>query len=101
MVAENLYNSQPINLPLLEGTLFRIRINFPEKIVSGTYIAEIYSFDDGELRGIQSIPIAVDKVGLEALIYDTAHNNPALYGFLAILIAVLMGWLAGNLFRKV
>lgn len=101
MELEKLYNKDEIRLPLLEGTLFRIRIKFPEKIVNGTYTAEIYSFDDGELRGIQSIPINVDKVGLEALIYKTAHENPALYGLLAVLIAGSMGWLAGNLFKKV
>lgn len=98
---DKLLTPEVVELPLLEGTLFRIRINFPEKIVSGIYTAEIYSFDDGELRGIQAIPINVKKVGLEAFIYEIAHEQPALYGLLAIIIAIGMGWLAGNIFKKV
>lgn len=96
-----LLNPETINLPLLEGTLFRIRVPFPEKIVSGTYTAEIYSFNDGELRGMQSIPITVDKVGFEAFVHHAAHKYPALYGIAAILVAISLGWTAASLFRKV
>lgn len=98
---DELLNSEVLTLPLLEGTLFRIRIAFPEKIVSGTYTAEIYSFNDGELRGVQSIPVQVDKVGLEAFIYEAAHESPALYGIAAIILAIAMGWIAATVFRKV
>lgn len=98
---QDLLNSEVLTLPLLEGTLFRIRVAFPEKIVSGIYTAEIYSFNDGELRGVQSIPVKVKKVGVEAFIYKAAHKHPALYGISAILIAMLMGWVAASLFRKV
>jgi len=98
---ENLFNFTVLNLPLLEGTLFRIRTKFPEKTVPGVYTAEIYSFNDGQLQGIQSIPINVDKVGAEAFIYNTAHESPAVYALIAIIIAIAMGWLAGTLFRKV
>ena len=99
--ADGLLNSEVLTLPLLEGTLFRIRINFPEKIVSGIYTAEIYSFNDGELRGVQSIPITVKKTGLEAFIFKAAHQTPALYGLAAIILAIIMGWVAASLFRKV
>jgi uncharacterized protein (TIGR02186 family) len=98
---QDLLNSEVLTLPLLEGTLFRIRIAFPEKIIPGTYTAEIYSFNDGELRAVQSIPVQVEKVGLEAFIYESAHEQPALYGLAAILLAVIMGWVAATLFRKV
>lgn len=98
---DGLLNSETITLPLLEGTLFRIRIPFPEKIVQGVYAAEIYSFNDGEMRGMQTIPIIVKKVGSEAFIYESAQNSPALYGIVAILLAIAMGWVAASLFRKV
>lgn len=101
MEEENLFDFEVQNLPLLEGILFRIRINFPEKIVRGVYTAEVYSFYDGELQGIQSVPINVDKVGLEALIYETAHDMPAIYGILAIIVAVSAGWAAASLFKRV
>jgi len=45
--------------------------------------------------------LRVAKAGLGAEIYQFAHRNSALYGIIAILIALLAGWLAGVVFRKV
>ena len=97
---DDLLDFEVINLPFLEGTLFRIYAYFPEKVLPGTYTAEIYSFNEGQLIGMQSIPIKVEKVGIEASIYNFAHERPSLYGIFAILIAGGMGWLAARLFMK-
>jgi hypothetical protein len=69
--------------------------------MAGVYNAEIYSFNEGQLIGMQSIPINVEKVGVEATIYNFAHEHPALYGLFAVLMALGMGWVAGSLFNKV
>lgn len=98
---DNLLSFDVINLPFLEGTLFRFRINFPEKVLPGIYTAEIYSFNEGNLVGMQSIPVVVEKVGLEATIHNFAHNYPAWYGLFAIFFAAAIGWAAGSLFKKV
>lgn len=100
MERDDMFNVEVINLPFLEGTLFRIRINFPAKIGEGIYTAEIYSFDDSQLLGVQSIPIEAKKAGLEAFIYDSAHEYPAVYGLAAIFVAISAGLLAGRLFKK-
>ncbi len=101
MQGNDLFDFEVLNLPLLEGTLFRLRIDFPAKIPEGVYTAEIYSFNEGQLQGMQSIPISAKKVGVEAFIYNAAHEYPAVYGLLAVVLAVAMGWVAGRLFRKV
>lgn len=98
---DELIDFEVLNLPFLEGTLFRIRVNFPEKVLPGIYSAEIYSFNEGRLAGMQSIPIKIEKVGIEATVHNFANDRPALYGIFAIFIAGLMGWAAGSLFRKV
>ena len=98
---DELIDFSVFQLPFLEGTLFRIRVNFPEKVLPGIYSAEIYSFNEGRLLGMQSIPIKVEKVGIEATVHNFANERPALYGLFAIFIAAFMGWLAGSLFRKV
>ena len=97
---DDLIDFQVFNLPFLEGTLFRIRVNFPEKVLPGVYNAEIYSFNEGRLVGMQSIPITVQKVGIEATVHNFANDHPALYGLFAIFIAAFMGWLAGTIFKK-
>ena len=98
---DKLFDFDIINLPFLEGTLFRIRVRFPAKITEGNYTAEIYSFNEGQLQGMQSIPINVKKVGLEAFVYNAAHHHPAVYGLLCIVMAIGTGLLAGRIFKKV
>jgi len=90
-----------VELPFLEGTLFRARLDFPDKIPEGVYTAEIYSFNEGVLQAMQSIPIKVEKVGVEAFIHKASVNYPAIYGLCAIFLALVSGWFAGRIFRKV
>jgi len=101
METDNLLDFDVINLPFLEGTLFRFRINFPEKVLPGTYTAEIYAFNEGNLVGMQSIPVIVEKAGIEATIHNFAIDYPAWYGLFAIFFAAAIGWAAGSLFKKV
>jgi hypothetical protein len=42
----------------------------------------------------------VSKTGIGAEVYDFAHRRSAVYGLLAVLIAVSAGWAAGTVFRK-
>lgn len=80
-------------------TLFKTVIEFSDNIPAGNYTAEIYLISDGEVVGMQSTPISVVKSGLDAFIYNYAHNSPALYGLSAILLAISAGWFAGKLFE--
>jgi hypothetical protein len=48
----------------------------------------------------QTTPLFVSKVGVEAEIFDFAHNRSALYGVIAILVALVAGWLGHVVFRK-
>lgn len=80
--------------------LFRTIIRFPETIPRGVYTANIYLFADGRLTSVQTTPIEVKKTGLDAFIYDAAYNYPALYGIVAIFIALLAGFLANIVLRR-
>jgi hypothetical protein len=50
--------------------------------------------------GAQTTPMFVNKVGVGADIYEFAHDRAAIYGLLAVLVAVLAGWAAGAVFRR-
>jgi hypothetical protein len=56
---------------------------------------------DGEVISAQSTPLYVSKIGVLAEIFGFAHNYAALYGILAIVLAVLAGLGANAAFRKV
>ncbi len=97
--AKQLYNTKTENISFMGETLFKTAIEFSDNIPPGNYTAEIYLISDGEVVGMQSTPISVVKSGLDAFIYNYAHNSPVLYGLSAILLAICAGWFAGRLFE--
>ena len=84
----------------MEKTLFKTTIDFPDTIPPGDYTAEIYLLNNGRITSTQKLPIHVVKTGLDAWIYNSAHQYPVLYGIGAIAMAVGIGWLAGRAFTK-
>lgn len=96
-----LYQPKIKSVNFTGDTLFRTVINFPDNIPKGVYSAEIYLFSDGQLVGMQVTPLDVYKTGFDAFIYDLAHKHSLLYGIMAIALALLSGWIAGLVFRKV
>ena len=96
-----LYVDNPIKIKLIEGQLFKANIKFPANVSTGKYTAEIYSFKNGLLLDVINKPIIVEKIGIGADVFRLAHSHSALYGIIAILIAVASGWIAAAIFRKV
>jgi uncharacterized protein (TIGR02186 family) len=96
-----LFVINPMNVKLIDDQLFKTNIYFPANMSTGNYIAEVFSFKNGELVEKTNKPILVEKVGIGAEVFNLAHNQSALYGIIAILIAVGSGWIAAVVFRKV
>jgi uncharacterized protein (TIGR02186 family) len=84
----------------LGENLFRTLVEFPANVPTGTYQIEVYLLRDGRVVSAQTTPLIVGKIGLEADVYDFAHNYSALYGLIAIAIALVAGWLAHIAFRR-
>ena len=80
---------------VLGGRLFRTEIFFPANVPTGIYNLEAFLVRNGEMISAQKTPLYVAKSGIEAEIFNLAHNFPEIYGILAILIAVAAG-LAAN-----
>ena len=96
-----LYIDNPIKIKLIEGQLFKANIKFPANVSTGEYTAKIYSFKNGLLLDVINKPILVKKIGIGADVFRLAHSHSALYGIIAILIAIASGWIAAAIFRKV
>ena len=84
----------------LGDRLFRTTIAFPANVPTGQYQVSAYVFQDGELVTAQTSPLVVSKIGLGAEIFWFAQVHAAAYGVIAIIIAVVAGWLAGVIFRR-
>jgi len=48
----------------------------------------------------QSTPLFIDKHGIEQQVFDFSRQEPGVYGMVAVLFAVLAGWVAAIAFRK-
>lgn len=102
MKREGLFTEETGSIRFMADTLFRTRIAFPANVPVGNYRAEVYLIRDGKVvpGGAQSSPIFVDKVGLGRAIFNFAHQQPLVYGAVAVLLALLAGWFAAVVFRK-
>ena len=95
-----LYTNEVSRIVFLGKRLFSTRITFPANVPIGTYRATTYLLIDGRVESAQTTPLIVNKAGIEARVFDFAHDQRALYGIIAILIALVAGWLAHVAFRK-
>jgi uncharacterized protein (TIGR02186 family) len=82
-------------------SLFKVPVSFPDSIPEGEYTAEVYLFMDGQLASVQTIPLSVTRTGFDAVVSRASQQNEVLYGMMAVLSAVALGWLGNHLFKKV
>jgi uncharacterized protein (TIGR02186 family) len=95
-----LYGTSVRNVTFLGNRLFRTRITLPANVPTGIYQVQVFLIRDGRVISGQTTPLSVSKVGGEAVVFDFAHNQPPLYGLIAIVLALVAGWLAHFAFRK-
>ena len=83
-----------------EGVLYRARLPLPARTPVGTYVAQTFLIQNGKVIAQARREIKIDKSGFERFVYVAAQRYSFLYGLTAVLIAVLLGWLAGVIFRR-
>lgn len=97
---QGLFARAPGSVTFLGDRLFRTSVYLPPNVPVGLYRAEIYLLRDGQVVSAQATPLTVSKVGIEAEIFFFAHQNGALYGLIAVLAALVAGWLGHLAFRR-
>lgn len=98
--SQGLYGGEIGEVSILGNQLFRTEVRFPANVPVGAYIVEVFLFRQGQVVSAQTTPLVVGKTGVGADIYDFAHEQAALYGMIAVLLAALVGWAAAAAFRK-
>jgi uncharacterized protein (TIGR02186 family) len=96
---EQLYQLNEGAVTLRDATLFDTSIRLPANLTEGDYRTRIFLTREGEVVDVFSADIVVQKVGLERLIYNLAHQSPLVYGILSLIIAIAAGWGASAAFR--
>ena len=80
--------------------LFRTTITFPANVPTGTYLVEVFLVRDKDIVSGQTTPLVVSKVGVDAAVFEFSTRQPGFYGAIAVLTAVVAGWLASLPFRS-
>ena len=94
-----LYDVEETIVSLAQQTLFSTSIELPANIVEGNYDVRIFLTRDRRVVTRYHTQIFVQKVGLERFLYTLAHEQPLLYGLMALLLAGGAGWGASTAFR--
>lgn len=97
--ASGVYFEQVDGVEITERTLFQAHFELPANLVEGDYEARVYILRSGRVIDDFVTGIEVRKVGLERWIYNLAQEQSLLYGILSILVALLAGWVASEIFR--
>ncbi|MFQ5774132.1 MAG: TIGR02186 family protein [Kiloniellaceae bacterium] len=95
-----LFPTEVGTVTFLGNRLFRADVRLPANVPTGAYQVLTYLLQDGRVVSAQRQPLFVSKIGTEAVIYDFAYERSAWYGVIAIVIALVAGWLAHLAFRK-
>jgi uncharacterized protein (TIGR02186 family) len=96
-----LYQGDVATISFNNKPLFSGKVHFPANVPTGTYSIKVLLLRDGEVAGAQTIPLQISKGGSDAWVYDRAHDQAAAYGLCAIVGALLLGWAAHLVFRKI
>jgi uncharacterized protein (TIGR02186 family) len=97
---QGLYSREPEQVHFIGPRLFRTTLDFPANVPPGIYQVQVFEVRAGQVTDAQRSTLVISKIGLEADVYDFAHQQAALYGLLAIVLAITAGWLAGVIFRR-
>ena len=89
------------SIKLNKNTLFRKTLSLPSNVSTGMYNVKILHYRKGNLISQEESKIKIDKTGISANIYNFAQNFSAIYGIIAVIIALFFGWLTNFIFRRI
>lgn len=98
--AAGLYAERIGGVQFLSQSLFRATLYIAPHVPVGTHRARAFLFRNGVFVKETSTGLTIRKAGLEQRLYEYAHNDGFTYGVLAVLLAMLTGWLGSVIFRK-
>ncbi|MGF1453788.1 MAG: TIGR02186 family protein [Alphaproteobacteria bacterium] len=97
---DGLFRQSPDGVVLRGGSLFHAAIDLPSHVPVGAYSALVMAFQDGDIVAAQTIPLFVQKDGIETVIHSFAHDFPLLYGLSAVGAALMVGFAAASVARS-
>ncbi|MDD5758897.1 MAG: TIGR02186 family protein [Desulfobulbaceae bacterium] len=97
---EKVYSLKEGDVQVSANGGYTLTLNWPFQAQPGVYTVEVITAKNGAITGKSESSVKVEMTGMVAKISDLASNQRALYGTLAILVALIVGFAVGNIFKK-
>ena len=97
---QGLYAEHPHGVEINQGVLYRANIAIPSQVPVGTYTAETFLVDRGRVLAAATREIQIGKSGFERFVALAARRHAVLYGLIAVLMSLALGYAAGLLFKR-
>ena len=97
---DNLFRKTFEEIQIIDGNLFKTNIPIPNTVPIGSYKVNVYLILKDVIQNKYSYNFIVKRVGIENMIFNFANNSPLLYGIVSLLIALIIGWISADLFRR-
>ena len=97
---EGLYAEHPHGVEISEGVLYRARISIPSQVPVGTYTAETFLVDNGQVIAAATREIEIGKSGFERWVALASRRHAFLYGLVSVFMSLALGWSAAAAFRR-
>ena len=96
-----LFRQQSGTVEITDQVLYRARLTIPSSVPVGLYTAETLLIRDGRvIVADDKVEVRIGKTGFEQLVTILAQKYSLLYGAMAVVISLLLGWFAGFVFRR-
>jgi uncharacterized protein (TIGR02186 family) len=100
MMERGLYTFGHAEFRKFDGGLRRATIDLPLNAPPGEYTIRAVAFRDGRMVGESRQSFTLARSGLDATLFDLSRQHGLIYGFVAVLLGVLVGGVAAWLGRK-
>lgn len=101
MSREGLYRQDTRGVQVSQQVLYQARIALPSSVQTGVYTAETFAISRGRVVASAISRVEVKKLGFEKAVADFSQDYGFVYGLLAVMLSIGMGFLAGRLFALV
>lgn len=82
------------------GNTFEAAINWPYQAQPGVYNVEVFAVNAGKVVATANTTFEVERTGTVAFLSQMAMEQAALYGIMAVVIAMAVGFGVGAIFKK-
>jgi uncharacterized protein (TIGR02186 family) len=97
---QGLYSENPRGVEITDRVLYRATITIPSQVPVGTYTAETFLISDNRVLAAATREIHIGKSGFERYVALTARRHSFVYGVLAMIMSLAMGYAAAWAFSR-